>query len=118
MGAILFGEAITVIEYVYNEHNGIRYHKFRSDQLAAALACIGDRRLKLVGQPKIAVNLGSYKFGSEIQISVTAPAGSVVEEPRVGSNDWDTIEINLTMEEALALIKKLQSFLDNNEQVV
>ncbi len=95
-------------------HNGVNYIHVRSKHLDNAVCCVGKERFTLRGYPKITMTYGSYRFGQEIQFSLTNKKGVVVAVPR-NSTTWDTMEINLpfplgveVLAEALVLAKNHQ----------
>lgn len=93
------------------EHNGAIFNNFRSSEIAAGVAAIGDKRFVFHGKPKICLMNNSYKFGKEIQFSIFNLKSDNVEESRNSSN-YNAIEINMSFDEAKALIKEVSKKLD------
>jgi len=99
------------------EHNGVTYNNIRfSDKTnVAATACVGDKRIVLKGFPKFTITKGSYKFGDEIQFSISNFKGAGIISDR-NPSDWDTIELCMPKEVGKLLVDQLQSELKKEEK--
>jgi hypothetical protein len=99
------------------EHNGVNYEHFRSDIVAAGAVSIEDKKFIINGIPKMTITTNSYKYDSELQISLICRKGEAIEKIRNPSN-WNTIEINFPIEEGKAIIEEMYKRLFPEKQEI
>jgi len=104
-----------MIEKTTEFRNGAEYTNYRLLKIYPALACLGEKRKKIYGYPKITLVKGSYKFGPELQISLASHKDNNIEEENRNATPWNSIEINLKFEDGLELIKYILDDLKKND---
>ena len=89
-----------------NEHNGVKYTHFQADKKCNGVSAVDGDKFVINGFPKISITEGSYKYGSELQISIIAPKSEKIKKVRHPSN-WNLLEINMPLEEGIKIITAL-----------
>lgn len=108
-----------MIDITEEVNNGVFYKHFRIKKWLPAIFSYGNKRIKITGYPKISIMMNSYKYGNELQLTLSSPKESIiplVEEERNISN-WNTSEINLPIKDGIDLLESVLDFLKNQKEV-
>jgi len=98
-----------MIKKRFQEHNGINFTMYVSDEKYRGEAVLGNKKLHLTGLPSLTKAIGQYKYGDEVIIQVYNKSGSVIERERINEN-YDRIQIFFPMQVFKEMCKQ---FLDD-----
>jgi len=93
------------------EDKGVLYHHYTTTESSAGIMAIGESKTVMRGNLKVTLTQNSYKYGSELQFRIIKPKdrGDIEIKSRNKSN-WDTVEINVPINELNGIITALMQF--------
>jgi len=93
------------MDYFYREHNGARFDNYRTSETFDGVAAIGRTKAIIHGKMKITLMTNSYKYGSQVQFSLSCDKLDKFNVVERHESAYNTIELNISLDEGKDIIK-------------